>query len=181
MPRKVIVTAGHSDIKGGDNGASANGYVEGLLAIEFRDLIIKEMAALGVVAHTDDNKNALKQTLEWLKGKFSKDSILVDIHWNAGGGTGTEVIVPEDSSSFERQLSQRILDKICLIGGFKKRGVKSEAETARKKLGWMRPTAETVLIEVCFIDNKVDMVSYEANKVRLATEVAKVLLDFSNM
>ena len=41
--RDSIVVAGHTNVKGLDQGASANGYTEGQLAVEFRDLLIKEL------------------------------------------------------------------------------------------------------------------------------------------
>lgn len=77
MARKIIISAGHG---GTDPGASGNGYIERDLAIELRDLIIVELKALGINALTDDNRNALSQTLAWLRGKFSDKDILVDIH-----------------------------------------------------------------------------------------------------
>jgi N-acetylmuramoyl-L-alanine amidase len=183
MPRKIFITAGHSDGKGpsADRGASGNGYVEGNLAIELRDLIIRELKIFhGVDAITDSNSNALVQTLSWLKGKFGAKDILFDIHWNAGGpdGKGTEVFLPNESSSFENELARTLL-KIFTDIGFKYRGIKPESESARKTLGWMKPAAENILLEVCFITNLTDMKLYEANKNLIAKKIATVLKEFS--
>ena len=38
--RTIFISAGHSD-GGIDKGASGNGYVEGVLTVEQRDLIVK--------------------------------------------------------------------------------------------------------------------------------------------
>lgn len=178
--RKVIISAGHG---GTDPGASANGWIERDLAIEFRQLLVTELSKIGVAALTDPNQNALAQTLSWLKGKFGAKDILVDIHWNAGGGTGTEVIIPDVSSPFEKSLAQAIADKISTLTGWKKRagGVKPESATARKKLGWMRPTAENILLEMCFIDNKIDMAVYQSNKLELAKQLAAVIANFAKL
>jgi N-acetylmuramoyl-L-alanine amidase len=175
--RKIIISAGHG---GTDPGASGNGYIERDLAIELRNLIVSELKALGISALVDDDKNALKQTLLWLRGKFTTGDILIDMHWNAAGNpdaNGSEVIIPQIASSFEKDLAAAIL-KCFTSFGFRDRGVKPETETARKSLGWMRPNAENVLIEVCFISNLTDMKLYQANKQGIARRVAATLAHF---
>lgn len=179
--RKIFLSAGHG---GKDPGASANGYIERDLAIEFRKLIASHLSILGVTPIMDDDKNILSETLHWLRGKFTQKDILFDIHWNAGGGTGTECIVPDVSTPFERQLAGAIVQVVNDVTGLTKRrktGVLKESETPRKKLGWMRPSAENVLLETCFIDSKSDMAVYQASKGDLAKRIAKVLYDFSKI
>lgn len=178
--RNIFLSAGHG---GSDPGASGNGYIERDLAIELRILIANELkAGYNIDAKVDPPQNALAQTLAWLRGKFGSKDILFDIHWNAGPelANGTEVIVPDVYSQFELKLSTAIL-QVFTTYGFKSRGVKKESQTPRKKLGWMRPNAENVLIEVCFISNKIDMKIYQANKYAIAKKIAKVLNDYSKI
>lgn len=180
MSRKIIISAGHG---GTDPGAFGNGYVERELTIELRNLIINELKALGINPLADDNRNALKETLAWLRGKFNGKDILFDIHWNAASNPeakGTEVIVPDICSQFEKDLG-RSLVKIFTELGFRDRGVKPESLTARKRLGWMRPTAENVLLEVCFITNPTDMKLYQANKLTIAKRIATILHNYSKL
>lgn len=179
--RKIIISAGHG---GSDPGAAGNGFVERDLAIELRLLIVNELKTkYGIDALIDSPQNALAQTLAWLRGKFSSKDILLDLHWNSGGGTGIEVIIPDVSSSFERNIAQVFADRISDITGLKKRsgGVKPEGATARKRLGWMRPNAENVLIEMCFIDSRIDIAAYQNNKINISKAIAKVLFEFSKI
>ena len=177
MARKIILSAGHGGI---DPGTSGNGYIERDLAIELRNLIVAELKALGINALVDDDKNALKQTLLWLRGKFTTGDILLDIHWNSAGpdAKGSEIFIPDQSSSFERTLAAELL-KCFTIFGFKSRGVRPESQSARKTLGWMRPGAENLLIEVCFISNVLDMKLYQANKHGIARRIALTLNQYS--
>lgn len=180
MARKLFISAGH----GGSDGGAAHGiYIERDLAISFRNTLVKELAVLGAFAQTDPDNNALAKTLAFIRGKFGSKDILVDIHFNAGGGTGTEIIIPNLSTLFEKQLAQSIADVINTVTGLKKRGggVKTETDTARKTLGWMRPNSENILLEICFIDSKTDMAVYTANELKLAKEIARVLFNFSRL
>jgi N-acetylmuramoyl-L-alanine amidase len=168
MSRKIFLSAGHG---GTDSGAVGNGFIERDLTIDLRNHIARELKALGIVPSIDSDRNALSQTLAWLRGKFKSKDILLDLHWNASSNPeakGSEVIIPDIASQFEKDLA-------------KDRGVKPEALTARKKLGWMRPVAENVLIEVCFISNITDMKLYEANKNNIAKKIASTLNHYSKL
>lgn len=177
--RKLFLIAGHG---GKDPGASSGSYIERDLAIELRSLINNELKKLNVVATMDANENYLALTLSWLRGKVSAKDVIIDIHWNSSENptsNGTEVIVPEEASQYEKEFANALVTTIASIG-FRNRGVKPETETARKRLGIMRPVAENILIEVCFINNTQDMLLYQKSKQILAKKLAYIIKDYLN-
>ena len=182
--RTIFVSAGHSSKlnSGRDNGAVGNGFTEGVLTVEQRDLIVKELKKLGAKVVVDDNDSILAQTMAFFKNKTTKDCILFEGHWNAGvpQATGTEVLIPATPTKFETDLATDLSKVIANTLSIKNRGVKTELQSARKSLGWMRLTGENVLIETCFISNKNDMESYQKNKEELAKRIAIVLFEYAN-
>lgn len=182
MARRVYLSAGHG---GTDSGAigNVNGkrYVERDLTIELRDLIVAECRRRGLNIITDPNQNALQQSINFFRNLTSGTCLVIDIHWNAsnGQGNGTEIFVPNNPSTFERRLADSLLNALTSFG-FRNRGVKTEAQSARKSLGWMRITGENALIEVCFIDNANDMIRYEQNKNAIALRLANAIIEMAN-
>jgi N-acetylmuramoyl-L-alanine amidase len=180
--RTIFISAGHSNVLGKDRGASGNGFIEGILTVEQRNLIVKELKKLGAKVIIDDNDSILSQTMAFFRNKTTKNCILVDLHWNASSpqATGTEVLVPASPTKFENDLATDLSKTISTILNIKNRGVKTELQSARKSLGWMRLTGENILIETCFISNKKDMDSYQKNKEELAKQIASILFNYSN-
>ena len=175
--RTLFLSAGHG---GTDVGAVGNGYKEADLTVEIRDLVNKYLLKLGIKSITDDNRNALAQTIRFFQNKITKDSILVDFHWNAftETSTGTEVLVPAQPTELEKRIATDLSKVIADTLKIKNRGVKTELQSARGRLGWMRLTGENILIETCFISNPNDMKSYHSNKEKLAESIANVLANY---
>jgi len=188
--RKVFISAGHSNRPGRDRGASGNGFVEGELTVEYRNLLTAALRRRGITPITDADDTILSQTLNFFRNMTTNTCIVVDIHWNAAGptATGTETLIPSDNTEFERNLAKSLSDDVSQILGIPLRGnhrglrgVKTEAESHHGRLGWMRLTGENILLEICFISNKGDMDKYQANKQRLAEAHAETILRFAAM
>lgn len=184
--RRIFISAGHTNVPGKDRGASGNGYVEGDLTVEFRDMVVDELKKIDntVKVSIDANGNALKESLRYFRNLVSPKSLVVDIHWNAAvpQATGTEVLVPSNATNFETGLAHEIAMSISQTLGIRTRGnfhglagVKSESESHHGRLGWMRLTGQNVLIEMCFITNESDMRSYQMHKQELAERIACIL------
>lgn len=176
MARRLIVCAGHSDVVGKDRGVATPFGVEGVEAVLFRDLIIHAATTLGFEVITDANSNILIETMRWLRGfGVAPSDIAIEIHFNAGGGNGVEALIPGDFTATEKNIAESlcgiVADKMTLYN----RGVKKENEGAHSRLGWMRIPCENILLEVCFMDHKVDMQLYRAYKERTALAIASYL------
>lgn len=184
MQRTIFISAGHSNAPTRDRGAVSGNFIEGVLTAELRSFIVPILRNMGAKVVVDDDSSVLTQTINYFRNKTTKNCIVVDFHFNAAtpNATGTETLVPKTPSAFEQQLAFDLSTacgnvlSIPLRGSFNGfRGVKTEVESHHGKLGWMRLSGETVLVEMCFITNPSNMRSYETNKYRLAHEIAKVL------
>jgi len=188
--RKVFISAGHSNVKGKDRGAAGNGYIEGELTIEYRDMLVAELNKIGVKPVIDGNGNVLKDSINFFRNLSTSTCLVIDIHWNAAGAmaTGTETFVPSASTDIERHLAKALSDDIHNMLGIQLRGnnrglrgVKTEAESHHGRLGWMRLTGENVLLEICFISSESDMKKYQDNKHRLAFAHAQTIKKYALM
>jgi N-acetylmuramoyl-L-alanine amidase len=179
--RTIIITAGHSNGKGGylDKGVSSydGKHFEGNLTIEIRDKVTDILRKSGFKVYEDSDKNPLAAAIQELKGFFSMTSINVDIHFNAAslGASGTETLVKDKYSKFEYKIAEALSERISSVLGIKNRGVKTESMSARGKLGWMRMTGNNIIIEVCFLSNPGDVAKYMDKKDEVCDVIAQVI------
>lgn len=182
--RKVYISAGHSSKLGvgRDNGAVGNGFVEGVEASELRNIIYTELKKLGITATIDKEDSILADSISFFKNLMDIKAIVIDIHFNAGSpqATGTETLIPSESTKFEKDLAKELTKVMSEILNIKSRGVKTEASSHHGRLGWMRLTGENILLEVCFISNKKDIENYRIKRFELGKKIAEVIYKFAN-
>lgn len=182
MQRKIFISSGHSNVVGKDEGAiGINGLKEGDLTVDLRRLIVDELKILGQYTITDPDYFVTKDTVTIINALLDSRDIAVDIHFNAfsfPGVRGTEVLVPFKASKFELELATILSENISAVLATTNRGVKTEAQSARGRLIFMTPDCENILIEVCFITNKYDLISYFAKEKTLAKVIAKCLYEY---
>lgn len=172
----IYLSAGHYDK---DPGATANGYVERDLATELRDLIVPKLGGYRVI--TDKDSESLSQYLKRIKP--GEASVVVEIHFNAATpkATGAEVLVADNHNKISwdlaGDLSTGIASSLCIPN----RGVKTESDSHRGRLAFVRQPGACALIEVCFITNPSDMGKYEQYKEELVDRIAGVLKRYDDM
>ena len=182
--RKIFISAGHSNKKGRDRGAAGNGYIEGELAVSFRDKLVLNLKRLGANVTIDGNDTIFSDSINYFRKLVNEDAIVLDIHFNAAGptATGTETFIPGNFSIKERKLAEALsfdVHSILEIPLRAKKGVRTELESHHKKLAWMSLKGENVLMEICFISNSEDMRKYIENEDELARKVAQTLFNAS--
>lgn len=181
MTRRIAISAGHSNVPGQDRGAIGNGLIEGVEAVKIRDRVKYYLERVGSKASVDPDSSVTWRTVALFKKYFSDRDIVVDIHLNAAGSekaTGCEVIVPVKYSAFERALADELCTAISVNLKIRNRGVKTEAQTPRKKLLWMTIPSENILIECFFITNPDDVASYTLYFDNMCAAIAGVLCKY---
>lgn len=180
MIQVVFPSAGHHD---NDPGAVYNGVKEADLTKEFRNLVSDCLAAKGHphIMDKDSETNAKYQS----RIKPGSGSVLLDIHFNASSNinaTGTEMIVSNKASKESVAMATELAKGTAAILGITNRGVKTEAQTARGKIGILNIGAGiAVLAELCFLSNPSDMANYENCKHDLAAFFTEVLIKYDNI
>jgi N-acetylmuramoyl-L-alanine amidase len=119
---------------------------------------------------------------EYLKRiKPGSGSVVCELHFNAAGpaASGIEALTADNPTSASKMLAADMAASGAVTMGIPNRGVKTESESHRGKLGLMRePAGIIVLVEVCFITNINDLHSYFANKQQLAKAWADLLIKY---
>lgn len=178
MINVIFPSAGHHEK---DPGAVYNGVKESEKNIEFRGLISKHLGDHKHIMDKDSETNAQYQN----RIKPGNGSVLLDIHFNASANesaNGTEMIIANNASAQSKQMATELAEGTACILGVKNRGVKTEAQTARGKIGILNLGAGiAVLAELCFISNKDDMAKYESSKEDLAKFYAEFLIKYDNL
>lgn len=179
----AFISAGHNP-KGPkvDPGAVANGLKEADLAIEFRDLVIKELLKLGVKVISDKDDETLSQYL--LRIKPGNGSVILEFHFDAAASataTGTTSLYSKTADKNSIAFAKDLVDTTALILGIKNRGAISEALSHRGSLGIMRKQGIVALLELCFITNLNDLEAYKANKEILAVRIAAIVKRYEDL
>lgn len=158
---RILIDCGHC-LRGSDTGARGNGKKEEELTREVGSKALEYFRKLGhecELTNIDAGYNSVNSSLKARvdKEKSYKPDLFISIHFNAGGGTGTETYVcSTKGNAFE--YAKKVNSKICEITGYKNRGVK-----VANYYVLVNTNAPAILVECAFIDSKSDMDRYNAN------------------
>ncbi len=149
---KIAINAGHT-IKG--KGYGAIGYINE--SEETRKIVNELLVHFRRKGHdainctVDISDNYLHKTVE-LANKSNAD-LFISIHFNAGKGKGTEVYTWKGK---KLNYAKNICDELHKLG-FANRGVKDGSNYYVIK----KTKMTSLLIEICFVDNKLDVDLYK--------------------
>lgn len=181
----IFISAGHNG-KGikpkYDSGAVSGNVIEGLLTIDFRDLVVAELKKLGVTnIITDYDTESLGDYL--LRIKTGNGSVICEYHFDSAipVASGTTAIVEQEADRLDRAFAKEIVDSTALTLGIKNRGVISEGDSHRGRLGLMREEGIICLCELAFVSNPNDVAAYHRGKATLARIHAGIIKKYEDM
>ncbi|WP_326514072.1 N-acetylmuramoyl-L-alanine amidase [Clostridium intestinale] len=161
---KYAIAVGHT-LSGADYGAV--GYlIESICTRQIGELVQNYLLAQGhtVVFCRIDNASSVGQSLSYRVNKANSENVdlYVEIHLNAGGGTGSEVWIYRTGSTAE-QYARNVVNSLAELN-YPNRGVKTS-----QNLYVLRNTvAPAILVECCFVDNRADADRYNADSIARA-------------
>lgn len=198
-PRTLWLSAGHSNAPGKDQGSEYRNtgfglsreltVTEGAMAADLRLMIYKILqdAGFGDRVKLDDSRNVTAETFKQWRGMVRKQDLAIDIHFNSftnKTASGTEVLVPDTYSKMEFAVAGRLAQVTHDVMGIPLRGgrggVKTESESKRGSLLWMKLPCETILWEVCFPSNPAEQDKYWNSRRHLAAEAANLAIQWLN-
>ena len=182
----IFISPGHhskaTKIKQDPGAVNAQGIKEGDLTIEFRDLVCKELDLKGVKYTTDTNEETLSAYLKRIQ--TGTGSVVLEYHFDASDkptATGATGLIELEADRLDKAFAKELTDSTAIALGIKNRGVITEAQSHRGKLGLMREEGIICLMEICFITNPDDLKAYHAGKHKLAKTHADILIKYENM
>jgi len=182
----VYLSAGHhsqaKNIKQDPGAVNKHNVKEGDLTIEFRNLIAGELDLLGVKYGIDSDEESLSIYLARIQ--TGTGSVVLEIHFDASDNataTGCTGLIEGEADRLDRAFAKELTDANASILGIKNRGVISETESHRGRLGLMREEGIICLQEICFISNDDDLRRYHLKKKELAKAFALIIQKYEAM
>ena len=160
---KIYVSAGHG---GKDPGAVAKGRQEKAFNLPLASAVSDLLRAAGHQIVTDRATDRDSKLADKIKqANNNKVDAVVEIHLNAGGGTGCEAYHSKNGGQGQK-LATNICAEIARLG-YRNRGPKIKKNLAGQDyFGIIRQTkAPAVLVECCFLDSDADMAAFNVQRV----------------
>lgn len=175
--RNLFLTAGH---RRGSTGANANGYSEAELAIQLRNDLTAKLHEQGVIVVNDADADSLTSVVNIINKNCTNRDLCLDLHFNSfsnASANGTEVLIQNSPTNMEIEFAEDVLNAICSTLGIKNRGVKKEGKSQYKRLAMLSGVkCNSVLVELCFISSKSDMVRYESKYNELVEKLVEIII-----
>lgn len=179
---KISVCIGHGKSQSGqyDSGAVASGYQEFKLARAIGKCLKQELSKYNCTVdliNYDGDKN-LAERIKYVNSKGY--DLNMELHLNAGGGTGPEVYYKHNSKQ-GKALAAAISKSIATNFGLKDRGAKIKLVSGQDYFGCVREIkCMSFLIETVFIDTKGDRdkVIYASGQEQCAKAIATAVAKY---
>ena len=157
---KFLVSVGHT--ASGNIGCGAVGLLnESNCTREIAPLVVKKLQALGheAIKLQIDTSNKHDYVDRTNQANNTNADMFVEIHLNSGGGTGTEVFTTPGSGAAEK--ARKVSECVAKRLNIRNRGYKTSSDLYVLKHTKM----PAMLVEVCFVDSKIDYNAYNADAI----------------
>lgn len=169
--KNVYLSAGHCGTN--EIGAKSKALNEKQAAAELVVMVANESRMLTGLKIRVDGLALADRVKEANTFCGNKSGVAIEIHFNAGGGTGCEAVVSNNASSASLKIADDLSKITSDILSIKNRGVKRVSQSGRTKLAFVDDTlCPAVILEVCFVDSTQDCIAYAAAKGQLAFALA---------
>jgi N-acetylmuramoyl-L-alanine amidase len=140
-----------------DPGATGSGTTEAEVVREVARAVLTRLAADRIPAQLAPDGNLASVRLPWQRRTLTRGDLLVSLHMNAGGGTGTEVLYSADRPALAEG-AMRLSALVATGLGLRNRGAKPDTESHVGHVGILRASdvGTTYLLEMGFIDSAED-------------------------
>lgn len=158
---RLLLIAGHGN---GDPGAIGNGYREADLTRE----VVRRLKPL--IPCTVDIADTSQNWFEWLGShsyNFTAYDYVLEVHFNSGGGHGTEIYVT--TSERNTTVEANIVNSLA-VAGLTNRGIKRKNFRVINRI--KSQGVSSALLEVCFIDSASDMTVWQQKSDALIQAIA---------
>lgn len=152
----VGVNCGHTI--SGQPGSGAVGYIsesEETRAVGYSLMYYLRERGVTVIDCTNDRASSTRENLREIVSMANRQplDLFVSIHFNSGGGEGTEVYTYNGERFRQAEL---VCENMAELG-FKNRGIKDGSNLYVVR----RTDARAMLVEVCFVDTRTDVDLYK--------------------
>lgn len=177
MKKNICISVGHGRSGKGryDPGACSGKYEEFKIAREIAKYAAEELDC--DIINYDGNLSLVNRIN---KINASKYDFVLEVHLNAGGGTGTEVYYYHGSPT-GKKAATAICKEISTVFGCKNRGAKTKLnQYGQDYFGIIRQTKPcAILVETLFIDSKTDLAKIKTptGQKKCGQAIAKALME----
>ena len=181
MKYRICISPGHGkSVNGGfDPGACSGNFREFDIAKEIAKYLSQYLRSAGFETELINYKGDIYLTDRIKKINSGGYDLAIELHLNAGGGTGSEVFYP-NASAQGRRAASLISSSIARQFGIPDRGAKTKAGANGDYFAVVRLTKPlTLLVETLFIDTAdVENVASASGRDLCARAISKAVIEY---
>ena len=163
---KIYLSSGHDIKNDKGSGAHSEWGDEALLAAE-----VKYAVAAQISVMVDNDTMPLGTVVKDVNNRVGRYGLAVELHFNSVSNRtahGTLCVVANSASAEAKKHAAAISRVVAEALGTEDKGVRTERESGRDRLAFVRDTlCPAVIVEICFLSNEEDMLKFHNRREEL--------------